>query len=61
MPDYSVNEYNKSRIADFRNVLYWNPSIKTNTNGKAVITFYTGDNIDNFVIYCNLFQGEKET
>jgi uncharacterized protein YfaS (alpha-2-macroglobulin family) len=26
-----------------RTTLYWNPSVKTNAQGKATITFYTAD------------------
>jgi hypothetical protein len=28
---------------DFRNTLYWNPSVKPGINGKAKIEFWTSD------------------
>lgn len=34
-----------SRQPDFRNLLYWNPSIVTDANGKATVTFYNSDDI----------------
>jgi len=33
-PDYSTTALKKSRIPDFRNTLYWNPSVKTDKEGK---------------------------
>lgn len=30
---------------DFRATVYWNPIVKTNSNGKAIIEFYTSDDI----------------
>lgn len=32
-----------SRLPDLRNVLYWNPSITTDINGKSSFDFYTSD------------------
>jgi hypothetical protein len=42
-PDYSVEMYRLSRAPDLRNTLYWNPSVKTNSNGEAEIEFWTSD------------------
>jgi hypothetical protein len=47
MPDYSDPDVKKDRLPDFRNTLYWNPSVGTSGNGKTHIEFpasdYTGD------------------
>jgi hypothetical protein len=42
-PDYSDISQKESRIPDFRNTLYWNPDVRTDANGKAVVEFYTPD------------------
>jgi hypothetical protein len=42
-PDYSSAELLKSRIPDFRNTLYWNPSVKPDNDGRARIEFWTSD------------------
>lgn len=42
-PDYSTASALVSHKPDFRNTLYWNPSIKTNNEGKASFDFWTSD------------------
>ncbi len=42
-PDYSSVSMKRSRIPDFRNTLYWNPSVKPDKEGKARIEFWTSD------------------
>jgi hypothetical protein len=42
-PDYSETELKNSRIPDFRNTLYWNPSVTPDKEGKARIEFWTSD------------------
>jgi hypothetical protein len=42
-PDYGTKEMLDRRIPDFRNTLYWAPSVHTGTNGKAGIQFYSSD------------------
>ena len=49
-PDYSSEEMKRSRIPDFRNTLYWNPSIKTNKEGNASIEFWTSDFVSDYEI-----------
>lgn len=34
-----------SHRPDFRSTVYWNPIVKTNANGKAIVEFYTSDDI----------------
>jgi hypothetical protein len=40
-PQYNTSK--SDRTPDFRNVLLWQPTVKTNTNGKSEITFPTSD------------------
>ncbi len=49
-PDYSSIELKKSRIPDFRNTLYWNPSIKPDKEGKARVEFWTSDFVSDFEV-----------
>jgi hypothetical protein len=47
-PDYSSPDRKKSRVPDFRNTLFWNPSVKPDKTGKASIEFWTSDFISEF-------------
>jgi hypothetical protein len=49
-PDYSSVEKKKSRIPDFRNTLYWDPSVKPDKEGKSRIEFWTSDFISDYEI-----------
>ena len=49
-PDYSSAERKKSRIPDFRNTLYWNPSLKPDNKGNASIEFWTSDFSSDFEV-----------
>jgi len=49
-PNYSLAEMKRSHIPDFRNTLYWNPSVKTDKNGKAGIEFWSSDNTTDYLI-----------
>ena len=49
-PDYSSVERKASRIPDFRNTLYWNPSVKPDTSGKAKIEFWSSDVVSDYEI-----------
>jgi hypothetical protein len=42
VPKYDA-ESKESRIPDFRELLYWNPAIETDKNGKATTEFYTSE------------------
>ncbi len=42
-PDYSSIEMKNRRIPDFRNTLYWNPSVKPDKEGKVSVEFWTSD------------------
>ncbi|WP_419801382.1 MG2 domain-containing protein [Mucilaginibacter sp.] len=56
-PAYQTNQQKVSRLPDFRNVLYWSPSIFTNVNGKTQVDFYTSDRAGNYV---GLLQGTAQ-
>lgn len=49
-PDYSTPEIIESRIPDYRNTLYWSPSVKPDQDGKVRIEFWSSDNKSNYVI-----------
>ncbi len=36
--------------SDFRNTIYWNPTLKTDANGEAKIEFYTSEDLTSFRI-----------
>ncbi|HEY4325055.1 MAG TPA: hypothetical protein VGN20_13750 [Mucilaginibacter sp.] len=42
-PVYDNEQQINSRIADFRNLLYWSPNITTNASGDNTLTFYTSN------------------
>jgi hypothetical protein len=49
-PDYSSEEMKENRIPDYRNTLYWNPSVKTGKDGRAEVEFWSSDNKSYYVI-----------
>ncbi len=42
-PEYETTQQVGSRLPDFRNLLYWDPSVKTNKNGVQTLHFYSSD------------------
>lgn len=50
VPDYNDAEVRNNRKADFRELLYWNPQIKTGKDSPARISFYTGDLTGEFIV-----------
>ncbi len=44
-PDHSLSTETDRSKPDLRSLIYWNPLIKTDTNGKASVSFYNTDNI----------------
>ncbi|HTN06791.1 hypothetical protein [Agriterribacter sp.] len=42
-PLYETKEQAAGRLPDFRNLLYWSPDVITGKDGRAVLTFFTGD------------------
>ena len=49
-PDYSIDSIFSSPMADFRNLLYWNPGIKSDKSKTSNIKFYTSDDSGNYLI-----------
>jgi hypothetical protein len=49
-PVYDDESKRLSRKPDFRNVLYWNPHIETDSDGNASVEFYTSDLAGGFVV-----------
>jgi hypothetical protein len=49
-PDYSANTDSLKTIPDYRNTLYWNPDIYTDSSGDAEIRFFTSDDISGYRI-----------
>jgi len=48
-PVYETSQQVASRLPDFRNLLYWSPSVSTNAQGKTQVTFYTSDRTGNYI------------
>lgn len=53
-PVYENAEQQKSRLPDFRNVLYWAPDVNTDAQGNAKVSFYTSDKPGKYIA---VFQG----
>ena len=49
-PDYSAEALKNSRIPDFRNTLYWNPSFRPDKNGKYLVEFWSSDFVSDYEI-----------
>jgi hypothetical protein len=60
-PDYSSAEMKDSRIPDFRNTLYWDPSVNPDKNGKARIEFWTSDITSDYEINIQGITSENKT
>ena len=44
------NAVSQSRLPDLRNLLYWNPAIRTTATGAAPLEFYTGDQAGRYLV-----------
>jgi len=60
-PDYSSAEMKISRTPDFRNTLYWNPSVKPQKDGKIKIEFWTSDDKSDYEINIQGITAEGKT
>ncbi|MFN8348155.1 MAG: hypothetical protein U0X91_24350 [Spirosomataceae bacterium] len=49
-PRYDLAEQQKSRVPDFRNLLYWAPQLLTDVQGKQSISFYTSDQVGTYKV-----------
>jgi hypothetical protein len=57
MPDHT-NPARNRRQPDFRDLLYWNPSVRTDANGQATVTFHASDDLTTWQIVA---EGISET
>jgi hypothetical protein len=48
-PVYDTDMAAKSRVPDFRNLLYWQPNVNTNPGRKSQLSFYTSDQTGKYV------------
>jgi hypothetical protein len=48
-PVYDTAEQKRSRLPDFRTVLYWAPDVNTDLKGNAKVSFYTSDKPGKYV------------
>ncbi len=48
---YETEESKRSRKPDFRNALYWNPNIRSNSDGGCSFEFYTSDSAGEYIIH----------
>lgn len=64
-PEYAKNDIYTGPRSDFRDTLFWAPSVKTDAAGKATVTFPTSDALTSFRILTEGagggFVGRKET
>ncbi len=49
-PRYDTPEATQSRLPDLRNLLYWNPAVRTTTAGPVPLEFYTGDQAGRYLV-----------
>jgi uncharacterized protein YfaS (alpha-2-macroglobulin family) len=49
-PDYSGKEMLYNHIPDFRNTLYWNPSMLTDKKGNARAEFFSSDDAGEYTV-----------
>jgi len=49
-PVYSSNDMKNSTIPDFRNTLFWNPSVKPGKEGYLTVEFWTSDVVSDYLI-----------
>lgn len=49
-PAYPTPEAAASHLPDFRNVLYWTPSVPLAAGGKGALTFYTSDLAGKYIV-----------
>ena len=59
-PGYSSSDLRNSTIPDFRNTLYWNPSVKADSEGKVRIEFWTSDFVSEYEINVQGITSEGE-
>jgi len=49
-PRYDTPQAQQSRLPDLRNLLYWNPSVRTTGGQPQTLDFYTGDQTGRYLV-----------
>jgi len=49
-PQHQGQDQRSRRLPDTRNLLYWEPSVRTDQSGKAVVSFYTSDIAGDYIV-----------
>lgn len=49
-PEYNSENKIRDRLPDFRELLYWNPGVVTNENGKCRLSFFSSDKKGKYVV-----------
>ena len=49
-PEYSSADRKNNHIPDFRNTLYWNPSLRPGKDGKYLVEFWSSDFASDYII-----------
>lgn len=49
-PEYAAQQQVESRLPDFRNLLHWAPSVKTNEKGEQQLGFYSSDWVGQYIV-----------
>ncbi|GAB3722413.1 hypothetical protein [Spirosoma lituiforme] len=52
-PRYETDRQLGSRLPDARTLLYWNPDLKTDAQGKGRVQFYTSDQAGTYIVDVN--------
>ena len=52
-PKYASAAEKRSTTPDFRNTLYWNPSIMLDSESNHLVDFYTSDDANDYEIRIN--------
>jgi hypothetical protein len=59
-PEYSDTDNKQSRIPDFRNTLFWSPSLKPDKDGKVRFEFWTSDIVADYIVNIQGITGDGE-
>ena len=49
-PVYETAQQRESRLPDFRNLLYWDPAVKTTASGRQELSFYSSDIPGDYIV-----------
>jgi hypothetical protein len=60
-PDYTSDDMKNRRIPDFRNTLYWNPSVIPGKDGRFRVEFWTSDIASDYIVNIQGITAEGKT